>query len=112
MTFHTYIEILFVIVLWCVGFYSITRKGKIFSFLPYLTDWMPAIIKDPLTHCVVCFASVHSVLVYGFISWQQLLGVVNFDWRIWILLAIPTAFLNDLLWNIRTYFVKSNEKPF
>lgn len=110
--------------LWCLGIFAITRKGKIFDFVDNFyakildakriqqkidkderltfSEHLRSKLYDPISGCCTCMASVHTLYLYLFYCDQT---GNDFTFWIWCAIAIPVAFLNELLWNVRTSFV-------
>lgn len=127
MTAETYFYFIIFCSLWCLGFFAITRKGKLFDFVEeFVTkilgskqaqknfdsgtasflDHVKLKIADPTFSCCTCMASVHSFIIY--LLYCHFTGN-SFMFLTWISIAIPVAFMNEILWATRTYFVKKNE---
>jgi len=105
------IELLIINSLWCVGLHAVTRWyyvpdmsncrdieskpfGKLLYKLSYWTrDW-PDVVRDPLTECLTCMASIHSIpfyFIYGAENWPIEYAIL------WPVYAIILAGLNTLL---------------
>jgi hypothetical protein len=112
--------------LWCLGFFAITRKGKLFDFVDaayskllgateaqqkvndgtaIFLDHVKVKVYD-IFGCVTCLSSTQTLILYFFFCHVT---DNNFVFWHWVAVSIPCAFLNEFLWQLRTTFVKRNE---
>lgn len=120
MDWTEYFCLLFFCSLWCLGVFAISRKGKLFDFVD---NWLAKVLdakpiqkkidkNEPMTvtehlkvklydwilGCATCSASLHTFYAYALLCYFS-----GIHWQIWIwvMIAIPCAFVNELFWTFK-----------
>lgn len=118
--FITYWNLVFITSFWCVGFYTITRSGKILSFI---SNWfertreikdnpklegveyiIPSWIANPIVSCIYCLASFHGLLIYLLYLIYTNKEILDFHNLIVIPICVSVSAINGILWGIVKHF--------
>jgi hypothetical protein len=82
-------------------------KNQIDIYFTARVDRFPDLLKDPIVCCITCMASVHGLIIYTSYS-----IFYHHPWNPfeWVLVAVPCAFLGELLWKLKVLVEKGIEK--
>lgn len=99
----TYLELVFITTIWCLGMKIITSQNMIFEKIGNFAHQKVEegkLIYDPLIACEWCMPSIHSLFGYFF---AVVLGIItSFSWRLVIiypLVAIGASVGTGFIWN-------------
>lgn len=87
-----------VTVIWCLGWYVITRENMILAFVDEYFDGK--YFGKAIVNCITCLASFHGTLVFIVLCY---FGELSFNIITWIIGIVSASFIQTLLWQFYSY---------